>query len=95
MSNETHTLFVANRRGIITQFQKEESTLNYYPVRTLKGHIDAINFISLSNSKMHLLSAGHDKTLRVWDLENGIQLACLNYLRKEHKLILICCCWND
>ena len=81
MSNDTHTLFVANianNKCIITQFQKEESSLNYYPVRAFKGHTDEINSISLSNSKMHLLSAGYDGTLRVWDLENGIQLACLN-----------------
>ena len=60
MSNDTHTLFVANDIGIITQFQKEESSLNYYPVRTLKGHTNEITSISLSNSKMHLLSASWD-----------------------------------
>ena len=64
MSNDTHTLFVAREKlyeeAYITQFQKEESSLNYYPVRTLKGHTFSINSISLSNSKMHLLSAGYD-----------------------------------
>ena len=84
MSNDTHTLFVANDKGIITQFQKEDSSLNYYPVRTFKEHYIWINSISLSNSKMHLLSASDDKTLRVWDLENGTQLACLNEEGKEH-----------
>ena len=78
MSNDTQTLFVANNKGIITQFQKEDSSLNYYPVRTFKGHTDRIYSICLSNSKMHLLSASSDCTLRVWDLENGTQLACLN-----------------
>ena len=68
MSYDTHTLFVANEEGIITQFQKEDSSLNYYPVRTLKGHDEYINSISLSNSKMLLISASDDKTLRVWDL---------------------------
>ena len=68
MSNDTHTLFVANDKGIITQFQKEDSSLNYYPVRTLKGHFKSITSISLSNSKMHLLSASNDGTLIVWDL---------------------------
>ena len=77
-------------------FQKEDSTLNYYPVRTYKGHIDAIKSISLSNSKMNLLSASHDETLRVWDLENGNQLACLNNLRNEHcDFNILSCCWND
>ena len=84
MDKGTHTLFVGNDRGIITQFQKEDSSLNYYPVRTFKGHSKWINSISLSNSKMHLLSASGDKTLRVWDLENGTQLACLNAAGKEH-----------
>ena len=84
MSNDTHTLFVVKNRGIITQFQKEDSSLNYYPVRTFKGHTHWINSISLSNSKMHLLSASADCTLRVWDLENGNQLVCLNVKRKEH-----------
>ena len=68
MSNDTHTLFAANSKGIITQFQKEDSSLNYYPIRTFKGHTYEIYSISLSNSKMHLLSAGLDETLRVWDL---------------------------
>ena len=84
MSNDTHTWFVANDNGIITQFQKEDSSLNYYPVRTFKGHTDYINSISLSNSKMLLLSASFDYTLLVWDLENGTQLACLNNERREH-----------
>ena len=84
MNNDTHTLFVANDKGIIMMFQKEESSLNYYPVRRLKGHNKEINSISLSNSKMYLLSAIDDQTLRVWDLENGTQLACLNEERKEH-----------
>ena len=78
MSNDTHTLFVANDKGDITQFQKEDSSLNYYPVRTFKGNYYYIASISLSNSKMYLLSASDDNTLRVWDLENGTQLACLN-----------------
>ena len=91
MSNDTNTLFVANNKGIINQFQKDDSSLNYYPVRTLKGHIACINSISLSNSKMHLLSACSDidNTLRVWDLENGIQLACLNVEENEHRCFSI------
>ena len=68
MSDDTHTLFVANSKGIITQYQKEDSSLNYYPVRTFKGHTKGITSMSLSNSKMHLLSASDDRTLRVWDL---------------------------
>ena len=84
MSNDTHTSFAVNSKGIITQFQKEDSSLNYYPVRTFKGHTDVIISISLSNSKVYLLSAGIDNTLRVWDLENGNQLTCLNEKRKEH-----------
>ena len=72
MSNDTHTLFVANSNGIITQFQKEDSSLNYYPVRTFKVKTDWINYISLSNSKMLLLSTSRDSTPRVWDLENGV-----------------------
>ena len=84
MSNDTQTLFVINNNGIITQLQKEDFSLNYYTVRTFKRHYKWINSISLSNSKMHLLSAGYDGTLRVWDLENGTQLACLNVERKEH-----------
>ena len=38
----------------------------------------------MSNSKMYLLSAIDDQTIRVWDLENGNQLACLNEKQKEH-----------
>ena len=83
MSNDTHTLFVPNYRGDITQYQKEDSSLNYYPVRILKGHNYYINSMSLSNSKMYLLSTGIDCTFRMWDLENGTQLACLNKERKE------------
>ena len=94
MSNGTHTLFVANSNYDITQFQKEDSSLNYYPVRAFKGHSFGIESISLSNSKMHLLSASNDFTLRVWDLENGTQLACLNEEGKEHESSIYRCCWN-
>ena len=68
MSNDTHTLFVADGSCIIKQFQKEDTSLNYYPIRTFKGNFYYFNSISLSNSKMHLLSASGDGTLRVWDL---------------------------
>ena len=101
MSNDTHTLFVANGNGIITQFEKEDSSLNYYPVRILKGHNDKINSISQSNSKMYLLSTGYDKTIRVWDLENGTQLACLKVEVEEDDDYgifnynkMMSCCWN-
>ena len=64
MSSDTHTLFVANVIGNINQFQEEEYSLNYYSIRTFKGHTGLINSISLSNSKMHLFSASRDHTLR-------------------------------
>ena len=70
--------------GDITHYQQEDNSLNYNPVRTFKGHTRWINSISLSNSKMHLLSASCDYTIRVWDVLNGYQLTCLNKERDEH-----------
>ena len=65
MSNDTHTLFVAHLNSV-TQYQKEDSSLNYYHVRTFKVENCLIDSISLSNSKMYLLIASD--TLGVWDL---------------------------
>jgi WD40 repeat protein len=41
----------------------------------LEGHIGAVNSASLSNDCKRLVSGSSDKTLMVWDLEQGIPIA--------------------
>ncbi|KJR43255.1 serine/threonine protein kinase [Candidatus Magnetoovum chiemensis] len=40
-------------------------------IRSLKGHSDRINTLSVSSDNSYLLSASKDKTLCLWDLESG------------------------
>jgi WD40 repeat protein/serine/threonine protein kinase len=39
---------------------------------TFEGHTDAVNSVALSGDGRHALSGSQDKTLRLWDLVNGI-----------------------
>jgi WD40 repeat protein len=78
LSTSTNTLFIATGNGGLHHYQRDETSLAYNSIRTLKGHTDNIQCMSLSHAKMHLLSGGDDKTLRVWDVSNDAHLACLN-----------------
>lgn len=60
-----------------------------------------IYIITLSNSIMFLLSgAGNgtylidDRALRVWNVSNGTELACLNKYREYHGYGIKAFCWS-
>ncbi|KIK63872.1 hypothetical protein GYMLUDRAFT_162248 [Collybiopsis luxurians FD-317 M1] len=51
-------------------------------VRTLKGHTDGVMCLQYSESLSHpsfpvLISGSYDRTVRVWNLETGVELHCL------------------
>ena len=41
---------------------------DFAPLKTLKGHTGAVNALAVHPLGTVLLSAGHDRTLRTWDL---------------------------
>jgi WD40 repeat protein len=36
----------------------------------MRGHLDRINALAVSRDGKHVVSASHDRTLRVWNLDN-------------------------
>ncbi|GIF13376.1 hypothetical protein Ate01nite_34080 [Actinoplanes teichomyceticus] len=40
-------------------------------VRALTGHTDTVSEVTYSPDRRHLATAGHDRTVRVWDLDTG------------------------
>jgi F-box/WD-40 domain protein MET30 len=51
-------------------------------VRTLKGHTDGVMCLQYSETLTHpsfpvLISGSYDRTVRVWNLETGVELHCL------------------
>ena len=50
------------------------------PLKTLRGHSDAVAGIAFSSDGKRFVSANADKTLRIWDAENGQQLKTFDEL---------------
>ena len=46
-------------------------------VNTLKGHENLINAIAISNDGQYIASASKDKTVKLWDLASGQEIATL------------------
>lgn len=46
-------------------------------IRTLQGHTDSINAVTVMADGSRVISASTDKTLKVWDLETGQELQTL------------------
>jgi len=46
-------------------------------IRTLQGHTDSINAVTVMADGSRVISASSDKTLKVWDLETGQELQTL------------------
>lgn len=44
-------------------------------MRTLEGHAGGVNAVALTPDGRRAVSASHDKTLKVWDLEIGSLIA--------------------
>lgn len=51
-------------RGVVT-FPPTQELLAF---AKLKGHTDSVDFVKLNESKHSIVSAGHDGTLRIWDM---------------------------
>lgn len=46
-------------------------------IRTLQGHSEEISAVVVTTDQQHLISASKDKTIKVWDITNGMELLTL------------------
>jgi WD40 repeat protein len=70
----------ASAFGIVVAREHGELELwpmNEQPPRRLQGHSGVVDVLALSPDGRRLVSSSHDRSLRVWDLEQGTCLATL------------------
>lgn len=48
---------------------------NAKPIKTLKGHTDAIESVQWNPTGELIASGSSDKTVRIWNLENDLPIA--------------------
>lgn len=58
-------------------------------LRTLRGHDSTTRSVAWSPSCRSILSASHDRTVRIWDVETGIE----NFLLEGHKECVVNASW--
>jgi len=65
----------------------EHQSLARVKIRVLRGHKDAVNSCSFAFNDSKIVSASHDKTLRLWDTSTGAHLK----VYKGHSSFVTCC----
>ena len=48
-------------------------------IRVLKGHADNVEALCFTPDEQHLITAGHDGTTRVWNVDDGYSMAMLGH----------------
>ena len=78
-------LFTPNGQSLISSDYLDIKVwnLNTGEANTLKGHRDVINAIALSNDGQYLATASKDKTVKLWDLARGQEIATLTGHNQE------------
>ena len=71
LSGDERTLFVASDDGSIRAVDTE----SLKPGRTYQGHVGSVRSLEVSPDGKHLLSAGADRTVRLWQVADGKELA--------------------
>lgn len=81
------TAFTGTSEGPIYQWNlAEANSTNNDPVRILKGHSAAITEMTVSSDGKKLSSVGADRTLRVWDLNDGALIHTLQHPHSVHSV---------
>lgn len=65
----------------------EHQSLAQVKIRVLRGHKDAVNSCSFTFGDSKIVTASHDKTLRLWDATSGAHLK----VYKGHTSFVTCC----
>ena len=72
-SRDGRRLFSSHDNGDIFVIDAEGGKV----VRHLRGHQNATNYIDLSPDETRLISGGWDNTVRMWDVQSGLELLTL------------------
>jgi len=65
------------RQNVVDAMEEVGAIKYRHEAMRLKGHSDRVLSIAVSNCGRYLLSRSRDKTLRLWDMESGKQLRCI------------------